>query len=48
MGRGKKKEMPSEKEVDGGNTYDVRNESSGTEGCGGGSGLAEKTDNHDR
>ena len=47
MWRGKKKERPFEEEVDEGNTYDVRDESGETEGCGGGSGLEEKTDNDD-
>ena len=42
----KKKKRPSDEEVDGGNTRDVRDESGGAEGCGGGSGLVEKT-NHD-
>ena len=40
--RGKKKKKPSNKEVDGGNTHDVRDESGGAEGCGGESGLVEK------
>ena len=32
--RGKKKKRPSDEEVDGGNTHDVRDESGGAEGCG--------------
>jgi len=37
---GKKKKRPSDEDVDGGNTHDVRDESGEAEGCGGGSGLA--------
>jgi len=37
MWGGKKKERPSDEEVDGGNSHDVRDESGGAEGCGGGS-----------
>ena len=39
---------PSDEEVGGENTHDVRDESSGAEGCGGGSGLVEKTNHDDR
>jgi len=34
--------------ADGGNTHDVRDESGGAEGCGGKSGLVEKTNHDDR
>jgi len=46
--RGTKKKRPSDEEVDGGNTYNVRDESGGAEGCGGRSGLVEKTNHDDR
>ena len=42
LARGKKKKRPSDEEVDGGKTHDVRDESGGAEGCGGESGLVEK------
>ena len=41
---GMQEERSSDEEVDGGNTHNVRDEPGGAEGCGGGSGLMEKTD----
>jgi len=41
-------ERPSEEEVDGGNTRDVRDESGGAERCGRVSGLVEKIDHDSR
>jgi len=40
--------MKKDEEVAGGNSHDVRDESGGTEGSGGGSGLEEKTVNDGR
>jgi len=44
--RRKKKERSSDKEMDGGNTHDVRDGPDGAEGCGGRSRIVEKND-HD-
>src|SRR6218665_2406836 len=47
-GEGRRKKRPSDEEMDGGNTQDVRDESGGAEGCGGGSGLVDCGDNYTR
>ena len=48
MEKGYDADMRKKEEVDGENTHDVGNESGMAKGCGGGSGLVEKTDHDDR